>query len=94
MAHHPERSKAAFWRRAPGGVFPGARAVGRESKAHPAFCIIPSPDAERHHLPPTQGYKWRIGRNGEGLNRAEGGMRFAFPPYGDGIKKRDSEFTK
>jgi len=27
-------------------------AVGRESKAHPAFCIIPSLDAERYHLPP------------------------------------------
>jgi hypothetical protein len=30
---------------------------------------------------------------GAGL-KAEGGMRFAFPPYGYGIKNRDSEFTK
>jgi hypothetical protein len=37
----------------------------RESEAHPAFRIIPSPDAERHHPPPTQGYKYRIVRNGE-----------------------------
>jgi hypothetical protein len=33
------------------------RAVGRESKANPAFSIIPSPDVEHHHLPPTQSYK-------------------------------------
>jgi len=36
------------------------RAVGRESEAHPAFRIIPSPDAERYHLPPIQGYKYRF----------------------------------
>jgi len=28
------------------------RTVGRESEAHPAFRIIPSPDAEQHHLRP------------------------------------------
>ena len=43
----------------------GTRAVGRESEAHPAFRIIPSSDAERHHPPPTQGDKYRIVRNGE-----------------------------
>jgi hypothetical protein len=37
--------------------------VGRESKAHPAFCIIPSLDGERYHLPPIQGYKYRFERN-------------------------------
>ena len=47
----------------------GRRAVGRESKAHPAFCIIPSLDAERYHLPPIQGCKYRCERNG-GLNKA------------------------
>jgi hypothetical protein len=46
------------------------RAVGRESKAPPAFCIIPSIDAERYHLPPIQGYKYRFERNGESLNKA------------------------
>jgi hypothetical protein len=45
------------------------RSVGRESEAHPAFGIILSPDAERYHLPPTHGYKYRIVRNGESLNR-------------------------
>lgn len=28
----------------------------RKSKAHPAFGIILSPDAERYQLPPTNGY--------------------------------------
>jgi len=30
--------------------------VGRESKAHPAFCLILTPDAERYRLPPIPGY--------------------------------------
>jgi len=38
--------------------------VGRESKVHPAFCIILSLDAKRYHLPPIQGYKYRFKRNG------------------------------
>jgi hypothetical protein len=46
------------------------RAVGRESKAHPAFCINPSPDAERYHLPPIQGDKYRFEHNGGSLNKA------------------------
>jgi hypothetical protein len=46
------------------------RAVGRESEAHPAFRIIPFPDAERHHLPSTQGYKYHLVGNGENLNKA------------------------
>jgi hypothetical protein len=46
------------------------RAVGRESKAHPAFCIIASPDAERYQLPPIQGYTFRFERSGGSLNKA------------------------
>ena len=48
----------------------GGEPVGRESKAHPAFCIISSLDAERYHLPPIQGYKYRFERNGGSLNKA------------------------
>ena len=51
------------------GDRPQKKPVGRESEAHPAFRIILSPDAERHHLPPTQGYKYHIVRNGERLNK-------------------------
>jgi hypothetical protein len=40
--------------------------VGRESAAHPAFRIIPSPDAERHHLKPSHGYQYRINRYAAG----------------------------
>jgi hypothetical protein len=47
-----------------------SEAVGRESEAHPAFRIISSPDAERHHLPPPQGHKYRIVRNCESLSKA------------------------
>jgi hypothetical protein len=43
--------------------FKNRKAVGRESKAHPAFCIIPSLDAERYHLPPIQGF-YRYVRSG------------------------------
>jgi hypothetical protein len=46
------------------------RAVGRESEAHPAFCVIPSLDAERYHLPPLRGYKYRFEHNGGSLNKA------------------------
>jgi hypothetical protein len=38
--------------------------VGRESGAHPAVRLILSPDAERHHPPPIQGYKYRFEPNG------------------------------
>ena len=53
-----------------GSPTPRYRAVGRESEAHPAFGIIPSPDAERYHLPPIQGYKCRVPRIDESLNKA------------------------
>jgi hypothetical protein len=36
---------------------------------HPAFDIIPSPDAEGYPLPPIQGYKCRFERNGGSLIR-------------------------
>ncbi len=44
------------------------RTIGRDSEALPAFRIIPSPDAEHHHLPPAQGYKYRLVRHDESLN--------------------------
>ena len=44
--------------------------VGRESEAHPAFCIIPSLYTERYHLPPIPGYKYRFEHNDESLNKA------------------------
>jgi len=47
----------------------GRRAVGRESKAHPALCIILSIDAERYHPPPNQGYKYRFELNDGSLNK-------------------------
>ena len=46
------------------------RTVGRESEAHPAFSIIPSPEAERRLLPPIHGDKYRFERNGGSLNKA------------------------
>jgi hypothetical protein len=104
------------------------RTVGRESKAHPAFRIIASPDAEGERPPPVQGYKCRFEPNGGSLNKgnpqiyppdrsnrapvqknmapgiktrmmaagfwcstmAEGGMRFAFPPYGYSTQLRSN----
>ena len=51
-------------------LFDNQGAVGRESAAHPAFHILPSPDAERYHLPPIQGDKYRFERNGGSLNKA------------------------
>jgi hypothetical protein len=45
-------------------------AVGRESKAHPAFLHHFISDAERHHLPPLHGYNYRFGRNDGSLNKA------------------------
>ena len=39
------------------------RGVGRESKAHPAFYIVSSLDAERYHLLPLQGDKYCFERN-------------------------------
>jgi len=47
-----------------------SRAVGLESKAHPAVRIISSPDAERYLLPPTQGYQYHIAGNAESLDKA------------------------
>jgi hypothetical protein len=39
-------------------------------KRIPPFCIIPSLDAERYHLPPIQGDKYRFERNGGSLYKA------------------------
>jgi hypothetical protein len=49
-------SQPEFRRHAEVAAQSPGRTVGRESEAHPAFRIMPSPDAERHHLPPTHGY--------------------------------------
>ena len=61
-------------------------AVGRESKAHPAFCIISSLDPESYHLPPIQGDKYRFERNGSSLNKAkpQSSSRDRASPYGSG----------
>ena len=66
------------------------RAVGRESEAHPAFCIIPSIDAERYHLPPIQGYKYRFERNGGSLHKANpqpSSRDRALPDYSGGNQR-------
>jgi hypothetical protein len=68
------------------------RAVGRESKAHPAFCLIPSLDAERYHLPPLQGYTYRFERNAGSLNKAnpEPSSRDRALPNCNGGNQRDA----
>jgi hypothetical protein len=53
----------------------------QESETLPAFRIIPTPSAERHHLRAIHGDKYCIVRNGESLNKVEGGVRFTCPSY-------------
>jgi hypothetical protein len=54
----------------PQGPWVPDQPVGRESEAHPAFSIIPSPGFARYLPPPSQRHKCHVARSGESLNTA------------------------